>query len=493
MKPIGGILKKMNAISITGAQPANLSDICYDSREARRNSTFVAIRGTKTDGHQFIKEAVRKGATTIVAEKTPTIRLPGRVSLIIVPDSRAALAQLSDYFYDSPSSAMRVVGVTGTNGKTTVTHLLRSIIKAMGKTCGTIGTIAYDLVDEQIPASKTTPESLDLQRMMKTMVDRGADYCLLEVSSHALSQRRVEKVVFQTAVFTNLTQDHLDYHLDMEDYFKAKTRLFTKYAPSVSVINADDPFSSRLMAMIEGPVITFGLKPGLDVTARDINIGVDGIFMTAVTPAGSFAIRSALTGLHNVYNILAAIAVSIEEGVSNDTVAEGLENLQTVPGRFEKVDEGQPFTVAVDYAHTEDALINVLKAARALTKTDLITVFGCGGDRDEGKRPLMGRAAFSLSDKVVVTSDNPRGESPDKIIGEILEGIDKSGSPGKEVRVIPERSEAIRSAIKMAAPGDLVLIAGKGHEDYQIVGGRKFPFDDRKEAATAIKELNEKI
>ncbi len=483
----------MNTISITGAQPANLSDICYDSRKARRHSTFVAIRGTKTDGHQFIKEAVRKGATTIVAEKTPSIRLPGRVSLIIVPDSRAALAQLSDYFYDSPSSSMSVVGVTGTNGKTTVTHLLRSIIKAGDKQCGTIGTITYDLVDEQTPASKTTPESLDLQRMMKTMVDAGADYCLLEVSSHALSQRRVEKVVFKTAVFTNLTQDHLDYHQDMEGYFKAKTRLFTDYSPSVSVINADDPFSSRLMAMIEGQVVTFGLKPGLDVTASDVKIGVDGISMTVATPSGSFQIRSALTGIHNVYNILAATAVAIEDGFSADIVALGVENLQSVPGRFEKVDEGQPFTVVIDYAHTEDALINVLKAARAITKGGLITVFGCGGDRDEGKRPLMGRAALSLSDKVVVTSDNPRSEAPDKIIDDILKGIDASASPGKEVKVIPERSEAIQAAIKMAAPGDLVLIAGKGHEDYQIIGSRKFPFDDHKEAATAIKQLNEEI
>lgn len=481
----------MNAISITGAQPKKLNDIYYDSRKSRRNSTFVAIRGTKFDGHQFIKEAIRNGATTVVAEKTPLFRLPGRISLIIVPDSRVALAQLSDYFYDSPSSAMRVIGVTGTNGKTTVTHLLRSITKAAGRQCGTIGTIVYDLVDEQTPASHTTPESLDLQKMMKTMVDRGADYCLLEVSSHALAQRRVEKVAFRTAVFTNLTQDHLDYHQDMESYFQAKTRLFTDYAPQVSVINADDPFSSRLMTMIEGHVVTFGVKPGPDVTANDIEVGIDGISMTLVTPAGSVKIRSALTGLHNVYNILAAAAVAIEERFDLETVAVGVANLQSVPGRFEKVDVGQPFTVAVDYAHTEDALINVLKAARALTNGKLITLFGCGGDRDEGKRPLMGTAAFSLSDKVVVTSDNPRTEPPDKIIEDILKGIDKSKSPGKQMRVIPERSEAIRAAIKMAEPGDLVLIAGKGHEDYQIIGNRKTPFDDRQEAATAIKEMNE--
>jgi len=488
MKQLGGILEKMNAISISGARPGGLSGVCYDSREVRRHSAFVAIRGASHDGHDFIESAVRKGATTIVAERKPDVRLPGKVTLILVPDSRAALARLADYFYDSPSARLKVVGVTGTNGKTTVTYILRSILEAGGSAGGVIGTVGYDLLGHFAPAPMTTPESLDLQRMMNTMAGAGADYCLLEVSSHALAQRRVDNVRFRAAIFTNLTQDHLDFHADMDSYFRAKAALFTDHAPQMSIVNIDDPYASRLIPVIEGNVITYGIEHRADVAAEDVRIDVNGISMSLRTPSWSIPLRSRLTGVHNVYNILAASALAYTEGVAPEKVAEGVLRLTAVPGRFEKIEAGQPFAVVVDYAHTDDALANALAAARKLTKRNLITVFGCGGDRDRSKRALMGRTAWTRSDKIVVTSDNPRTEDPQRIIGDILKGVQRQENPGGEMKVIDDRREAIRAAIAMAEPGDFVMIAGKGHEDYQIVGTDRRHFDDREEARRAIKE-----
>lgn len=478
----------MGALKITGAQPKGMRGVCYDSRKARRGSVFVALRGAKMDGHDYIRDAVNRGATTIVAEKAPDFRLPGRVTLVIAPDSRSALARLGDYFYDSPSEQLGVLGVTGTNGKTTVSYLLESVMAAADKKCGRIGTVDYDLLGARLPAINTTPESLDLQMMMRELVDRGADYLALEVSSHALAQSRVANILFRAGVFTNLTQDHLDYHGGMEDYFLAKAGLFTKYAPEVSVINADDPYASRLIPMIDGDVITYGLNPEYDVTAEDVVVGVEGISMSLATPAGRAQITSAMTGRYNVYNILAAASVAVAEEVGLDAVARGVAAARSVPGRFEKVDEGQPFAVIVDYAHTDDALANALDAARGLAEGRLITVFGCGGDRDRAKRPMMGRAAWTISDAVFVTSDNPRTEPPGKIIEDILGGVDEKENPEGRLEVIPDRGEAIRAAIAFAGPGDVVVIAGKGHEDYQIVGEKKTHFDDREEARAAIRE-----
>ncbi len=493
MKLIEEVLKQMDAISISGPQPNTLLDICYDSRKVTRNSVFVAIRGASVDGHDYIKEAVRKGATTVFAESKPDFRLPGKVTLIIVPDTRAALAKLSDYFYDSPSEMMRVVGITGTNGKTTVSYILKSILALSEKRCGTIGTVKYDLLGKECPATMTTPESLDLQRMMKTIADNQADYCLLEVSSHALSQKRVDQVSFHSAIFTNLTQDHLDYHHDIEDYFKAKALLFTKYSPRISIINSDDPYSSRLLAMIGTETLTYGIEKNSDVTAENITMDLRGIGMNVITPSGAFMVRSNMTGRHNIYNILASVCAAYADDVDFDRIAGGIARLESVPGRFETINQGQPFSVVVDYAHTHDALANVIDTARNLADGKLITVFGCGGDRDAGKRPLMGRVAWTMSDIVVVTSDNPRTESPEKIIDDILGGINQSENPAGVIKVIDDRGEAIRSAVAMAEPGDFVLIAGKGHENYQILGKKKNHFDDREEAVKAIRERYGKI
>jgi len=490
MKSLGEAIKKMKTLRITGAAPGGVSDVCYDSRRARRGCVFVAIRGTRVDGHEYIMDAVRRGATTIIAERDPgQSKLLRKATLVLVPDSREALARISDYFYDSPSEKLKVIGVTGTNGKTTVSYLVKSILESAGERCAQIGTTGYDLLGDFEEAMTTTPESLDLQRMMRSIVDKGAGYVTLEVSSHALTQSRVDKVRFHTAVFTNLTQDHLDYHHDMEDYFAAKARLFTEHSPEHSVINMDDAYAPRLVAMTGSNIITYGLDAQADITAEDLNAGVDGFSMKLKTPSGSVPIRSGLAGLHNVYNTLAAAGAALAEGVDMENVAEGVEHLKAVPGRFERVEAGQPFTVVVDYAHTDDALANAIRTARSLTRGKVITVFGCGGDRDRAKRPFMGKVAWSMSDKVVITSDNPRTEDPKRIIDDILEGIREIDNRRGEMKVIPDRREAIRVAVKLAEPGDFVLIAGKGHETYQIVGKLKRHFDDREEAMAALKDI----
>lgn len=479
----------MISLEITGATPGSMTGVCYDSRQVKRGSVFVAIKGNNLDGHDYIGEAVRRGATTIIAERRLDMKLPGKVTLVIVPDSRAALAKTADYFYDSPSEKLRVIGITGTNGKTTVSYLLKSVMDTAGKACGKIGTTGYDLLDENEEAPTTTPESVDLQRMMRKLVDKGAEYLTLEVSSHALAQNRVAEVRFRAAVYTNLTQDHLDYHHSMEEYFATKARLFTDYTPETAVVNMDDSYATRLVAMTGSNIITYGLDAEADITASDVKMNVGGLSMTLVTPDGSVPVRSGLTGRHNVYNILAAAGVAYSEGVPLQTLARGVASLKAVPGRLERVDAGQPFTIVVDYAHTDDALINVINALRGISNGKVITVFGCGGDRDRAKRPLMGKAAWSMSDKIVVTSDNPRTENPENIIEDILEGINRDDNPEGEMKVIPDRHEAIRAAMRMAAPDDVVLIAGKGHETYQIIGAIKHHFDDREEAVAAVREI----
>jgi len=483
----------MNAISITGAAPGKLSSIYYDSRQVRRGATFVAIRGNSVDGHDYIAAAIRKGAATVIAERRPDIKLPGKVTFILVEDTRDALARLADYYYDSPSRAMRVVGITGTNGKTTVSYILRSMLEAAGRRCARIGTTGYDLLGDVEEASVTTPESLDLQRMMRTAADRGSDYLTLEVSSHALTQSRVDYVRFRTAVFTNLTQDHLDYHHDMEGYFAAKARLFSEHEPENAVVNMDDPYAKRLITMTGANIVTYGQDSYDDIVAEDVNVGVDGLTMTLKTLKESVRLRSPMTGMHNVYNILAAAGAAYCDGMNAGQMVMGAGALDSVPGRFQRVEGDHPFTVIVDYAHTPDALANALETAGSLAKGRVITVFGCGGDRDRTKRPLMGRAAWKMSDKIVVTSDNPRTENPEAIIDDILEGVSEADNPQGEMKVIPDRREAIRAAVRMAQEGDLVLIAGKGHETYQIIGAIKSHFDDREEAAAAIREIYGKV
>ena len=481
------LFTSMAVLKLKGAPVGELGEICYDSRLVKPGGLFVALRGAKADGHDFIGAAVKNGAATLVVEKEPQEPLPAAVSLVVVSDTRDALCRLAEYYYDHPSRKLRVIGVTGTNGKTTITYLLASIISGLGKGWGRIGTVDYQIMGQSLPAPNTTPESLDLQRMMADVAAKGGEYILLEVSSHALDQRRVERILFRSAIFTNLTQDHLDYHGDMETYFQAKRLLFTHHAPEVSVVNIDDPWGEKLLPAIAGRAVTYGLKNKADFTAKNLSITLDGIQMTLVTPRGQTPLKSRLVGAHNVYNILAAVASADGEGIGLDQIVAGVESCSGAPGRFEKVDSGQPFTVIVDYAHTEDALINVLDTARALKPSRLITVFGCGGDRDRLKRPLMGMAAWTRSDIVVVTSDNPRTENPGAIIDDILKGIPAEGREGK-LFVFPDRAEAIGAAMRMASQGDVALVAGKGHENYQILGETKIHFDDREEASRAIEE-----
>ncbi|MBI4665894.1 MAG: UDP-N-acetylmuramoyl-L-alanyl-D-glutamate--2,6-diaminopimelate ligase [Nitrospinae bacterium] len=493
-KSLEEALKTIAPLRVAGHGAGALNGLCYDSRQTSSGFAFVAIPGAKLDGTAFVADALDRGASMIVAEKEPQTPIPANVTMVVVENARKALGALAGYFYNWPASALSVVGITGTNGKTTTSYLIAGMMRTAGRSCGRIGTVGHDLLTgTEMPAENTTPEALDLMRMLATIRKHGGSACAMEVSSHALDQGRADAVKFSTAVFTNLTQDHLDYHGDMERYFAAKARLFTELSPGHAVINMDDPYGVRLFDITHAPKITYGLQPGADCFAEGVAVTVEGISMTLKTPFGDAPLRSPLVGRHNVYNILATAAVAVAEGVDIDTLVKGVASLKNVPGRFESVNAGQPFALIVDYAHTDDALVNVLTTARGVTRGKLITVFGCGGDRDRKKRPLMGRAAWRLSDRVVVTSDNPRTEDPDKIIEEVLAGIDREENPAGELMVEADRRAAIRSAVAQAREGDIVVIAGKGHENYQIIGATKIHFDDREEAAEAVRLLNASV
>jgi UDP-N-acetylmuramoyl-L-alanyl-D-glutamate--2,6-diaminopimelate ligase len=477
-------------------------DIAHDSRKVHDGSLFVAVRGFHSDGHRFVSQAVRQGAVAVVSEEGIALEDGSHVLFIRVPDSRRALAQIAAAFYGHPSRKLELVGITGTNGKTTTTYLVKSIIEAAGSRAGLIGTIDYRIGERIYPAPNTTPESLDLQRLLAEMVGLGAKYCVMEVSSHALTLGRTEECSFAVAAFTNLTQDHLDFHRDMESYFRAKLLLFAGLAPdATAVVNWDDNRSAEIIRNTKARVITFGLLDRADIRPSGVvRHGIDGLSFDVTTPSGTVAVRSPLVGRHNIYNILTAVGIGTALGFPGDIIARGIGSMKAVPGRMEKVDEGQPFGVVVDYAHTEDALVRLLEAVREVARGRVITVFGCGGDRDRTKRPKMGAVAVKGSDLVIVTSDNPRTEDPRAIIREIEEGMRGSGirisgtnshfvEPGKTpYLVVPDRNVAINAAIGMANPGDVVVLAGKGHEDYQVLGDKKVHFDDREEARKAIRK-----
>ncbi|MBI3600974.1 MAG: UDP-N-acetylmuramoyl-L-alanyl-D-glutamate--2,6-diaminopimelate ligase [Nitrospinae bacterium] len=487
------IFEGIDLIKVDGDMDREISAVCYDSRQVKNGSIFVAVKGLKSDGHNFLNDAVEKGARAVVVENnsrlpTPDSRLP---TIISVPDSRKALALISDRFYCHPSEGMSIIGITGTNGKTTTSYLINSILGVEGFKTGIVGTIDYRFNGEIIPAPHTTPESLDLHSLFKRMADRKVKYCVMEVSSHSLELDRVYGTRFETGVFTNLTQDHLDFHGTMERYFDAKARLFRRYGLKKAAVNIDDPYGRRLLKDINaGRVLTYGIEERADVMARDVSLSMRGLNFFADTPAGRFEIGSGLMGRHNVYNILAAISTCLLEGFSNESIAKGVMLLDAVPGRLENIDEGQDFTVLVDYAHTDDALKNVLDAVRGLPHNKIFTVFGCGGERDRGKRPLMGRVGVEYSDFAIITSDNPRSEDPAKIIEDIERGILTGWQISKPVNwtKIPDRREAIEFAVSRALGGDIVVIAGKGHEDYQILRDRKIHFDDREVAREAIRK-----
>jgi UDP-N-acetylmuramoyl-L-alanyl-D-glutamate--2,6-diaminopimelate ligase len=470
------------------AAETRVSAIAYDSRRVVAGSVFVALKGLKADGTAFVEQAIARGATAIVSEspKPDGINVPW----MVVSDARLALALLADRFFDHPSRRMPVIGVTGTNGKTTTSYLLCSILDAAGLRAGMLGTVAYRIAGEDREASRTTPEAPDVQQLLNEMLEHGSKSAVMEVSSHALSLKRVDGMRFAAGVFTNLTRDHLDFHPDMEAYFAAKRRLFEMLPHGApAVINVDDPKGAALMAIASRPV-SYAINAKADVTPRSIAMTLAGLQMEVATPGGVIPITARLVGRPNVYNILAAAATASALGIANDAIARGVASLPGVPGRFEVVSQPEDdVTVVVDYAHTDDALRNLLETARPLTSQRIVTVFGCGGDRDRSKRPLMGMVAARLSDVVVITSDNPRSEEPKRIIEEIERGIPagtQASTRAPQVESVVDRAAAIERAVSLAAKGDVVLIAGKGHEKYQQIGDRVLPFDDGEVARAAL-------
>ena len=521
------LLEGVEIIKMTGEILKEIEGVAYHSKQIGKDFLFAAIRGMEVDGHQFIEEAIERGAEAVVLEEEIKIltgaglalskkggasNVPAHVTMILVPNSRQALAKISSNFYGDPSSRIRLIGITGTNGKTTTTYLVESIFKKAGFTAGVIGTINYRFGQKTAPAAHTTPESLDLQRILWEMLREGTSHVIMEVSSHGLDLDRVYGCQFDGVVFTNFTSEHLDYHKTLEQYFESKKKLFSDYLMKsqkkrrFAVTNQDDPRGEEMVKGIDLPVIRYGLNPSCDITADQVISSFEGLSCRIRTPKGDFSVHSKLIGNFNLYNILAAVSVGMGMDVPFEIIKEGVEGLEGVSGRFEKVENKRDIHVIVDYAHTHDALERALLGLRSILESrprnrgKMITVFGCGGDRDRTKRPLMGEVAGKYSDLAILTSDNPRTEDPLTILEEVERGLKslpikewdqneiKLWRSQKGYLKVPDRKEAIRMAIRLAQPADTVLIAGKGHEDYQIIGKKKFPFDDRIEAQKALEE-----
>jgi UDP-N-acetylmuramoyl-L-alanyl-D-glutamate--2,6-diaminopimelate ligase len=479
-------------VTVTELLEKSPTAIAYDSRQVKPGAIFVALRGVHADGARFAAQAVSLGAIAVVAESAA----PAGVSVpwVRVPNARAALAELAAGFFGNPSEELVLVGITGTNGKTTTSYLLSEIFESAGLKCGRIGTIGYLVGGREENASRTTPEAPDLQQMLRGMVTQGCGACVMEASSHALALRRVDHLRFAAGVFTNLTRDHLDFHGDMESYFAAKRRLFEMLPDgAVGVINLDDRRGADFVAAARRPV-TYAIDAAADVRPGPLSFSLDGLTFDVRTPRGTVHVRSALVGRPNAYNILAACAAAMALDLPFSAIEAGITRLAHVPGRFQVVsDPSDDVRVIVDYAHTDDALKNLLETARPVATGRVVTVFGAGGDRDRTKRPLMGAVAARLSDLVIVTSDNPRTEDPERIIDEVRRGIvtptDRiapKGQKGTPSLAIVDRAEAIEKAIKDARPGDLIVLAGKGHEKYQVIGDREIPFDDVEVARAAL-------
>jgi len=460
---------------VLGQAPVEIADLAYDARAAGPGSLFFCVPGTRSDGHDFAADALANGAVALVVERPLEVDAPQ----LVVPSARAAMAVAADEFFGRPTEELEVAGVTGTNGKTTTAFLLYAILAAAGRRPGLLGTIESRVGGERRPAVRTTPEAIDLQREFREMLDAGDRSAAVEATSHGSALGRLDHVRFSALVFTNLTQDHLDFHGTLEAYFDAKRRLFTETRPPAAV-NVGDEHGRRLAEELRGhnELLTFGFADDADLRPEELELGPRG----ARFNAGGIELETRLRGRFNVENVLGAVAAARLLGISDEAIAYGVKELRGVPGRFEAVDEGQPFAVLVDYAHTPDSLENVLRTARDLAQNRVLCVFGCGGDRDRGKRPLMGRIATELADVAIVTSDNPRSEEPATIIAEILEGA-------PEAEVEPDRREAIARAIGEAGEGDVVVIAGKGHEQGQQFADRTIPFDDREVAREALRRL----
>ena len=479
------LLKGVHVLHIDGSQELEIKGIAYDSRQAGEGFVFVCISGSKTDGHLFIEDVIAKGIKAIVVEKE--VKDQEGITFIRVEDSRKALSAIAANFYGHPSKYMNVIGVTGTNGKTTTTHLIKHILEVNGVQSGLIGTISYKILDQEYKANNTTPESLELQRLFQEMLDHGVNTCVMEVSSHSLDLHRVEDIQYQIGVFTNITQDHLDFHGTMENYKNAKRKLFYK-TTQANIINVDDEFGlelSRQLSKLDAKCITYGIKEPAEIYGKDIEITAKGTRFQLVTPKFSGVINIGTPGMFSVYNALAAAAVGYVTGYGYLEIKKGLEETRVVPGRFELVPNDKDLTVIVDYSHTPDSIENAIKTIREFAKGRIITVFGCGGDRDKTKRPIMGEIAGRLSDYCIITSDNPRTEKPEDIIKDAEVGIKRTSC---KYKMIVDRKEGIREAIRQSGPKDVILIAGKGHETYQIIGNRVIDFDDRKIAQELIQE-----
>lgn len=454
-----------------------------DSRKVTPGTVFFCVKGHTVDGHDYALQAEKRGAVAIIAER----ELPVSIPVIVVNDSRRAMARLANHFYRYPTEKLRLIGVTGTNGKTTVTHLLEQIMRDAGSKTGLIGTMYTKIDDVKYETKNTTPESLTLQKIFDQMVKENVDTVMMEVSSHALHQGRVRGCDFDIAVFTNLTPDHLDYHDSLEAYMYAKGLLFAqlgnRYEGKVAVLNNDDPVSVEIARMTTADIITYGIKEKSDVIAKEIDVTATGTTFVLEAFGETVTVRMKLIGLFSVYNALAAAAAGLASGIPLSSIQASLEKVKGVPGRFETVDASQDFTVIVDYAHTPDSLENVLKTARQFAKNRLTVVVGCGGDRDRTKRPVMGKIAATYADRAIFTSDNPRSEDPKQIINDMIGDLNE-----EQYEVILDRKEAIKSAIRDAKTDDVVIIAGKGHETYQILRDQTIRFDDREVAREAIKE-----
>ncbi|HEY7839123.1 MAG TPA: UDP-N-acetylmuramoyl-L-alanyl-D-glutamate--2,6-diaminopimelate ligase [Terriglobales bacterium] len=483
-------LRGVEVVERRGPVPLTVTGVHYDSRQVPAGGAFVAIRGEKLDGNAYIAGALARGAALVITDQ-PAAAMPLGYHEVVVPSARIALAQTAASWFQHPGARLRLVGVTGTNGKTTTAGLIEALLRAQGWTTGLLGTIEYRIGAEVLAAPHTTPESYDLQALLARMVGAGCGGAVMEVSSHALALERVWGLEFEVAVFTNLTQDHLDYHRTMERYREAKRRLFTGLGappPRVAVVNADDAASTEMIRGYGGRVLTYGISRAAAVRATAIEISPAGVRFTLLGPGAEDAplpVASPLLGRVNVLNLLAAIGAGLGLGVEREAAVRGVAGLARVPGRFERVYAGQPFSVVVDYAHTPDALINVLALARELAAGEdgrVLVVFGCGGERDRGKRPLMGAAAARGADWVMLTSDNPRSENPERILDEI-----SAGAPGAAREA--NRSRAIAAALAAARSGDVVVIAGKGHERYQIIGHEQLPFEDAAVARAALGDL----
>ena len=470
----------------TKREKLTFKNIVTNSKDTNPGDLFVAIKGSRFDGHNYVEEAAKKGAAFCLVSKdvwkTRTTKI-GATPIVVVGDTRLELSRLVAENYGIPSTKLKVIGITGTNGKTTVSFLLDKILSDLGFNTGVVGTVFYKIGQKKIDGERTTPDALQLNYLLHRMVEENVDYVIMEVSSHALHQKRTAHVYYDAAVFTNLTPEHLDYHGTMADYFKSKLKIFDNLkANGIAILNNDEPKTKLIRKRISGKILTYAVNKKADIVAHDIKTAINGSEFKVVTPGDKLSIKTKLIGAHNISNILSAVATAYTFGLDLKGIEKSINSFQEPPGRLESIKEGQPFKVFVDYAHTEDALEKILLALRPYTKGHLITIFGCGGDRDKTKRSRMGKVSGKYSDFTIITSDNPRSENPQVIAKEIESGIRNLKA---EYRIVLDRKDAIKTGLDMARGGDIVLVAGKGHETTQVIGNKSLPFDDRE----VIREL----